>query len=64
MAHGMRSIASTYLNESEFNSDIIEAALAHVDKNEVRRAYNRSTYLAQRIELMNFWGLKIMSEKK
>lgn len=64
VAHGLRSIASTYLNESEFNSDIIEAALAHVDKNEVRRAYNRSTYLTQRVELMNFWGLKIKSEKK
>ena len=63
VAHGLRSIASTYLNESEFNSDIIEAALAHVDKDEVRRAYNRTTYLAQRVELMNFWGLKIKSEK-
>ena len=63
VAHGLRSIASTYLNESEFNSDIIEAALAHVDKDEVRRAYNRTTYLVQRIELMNFWGSKIMSAK-
>ncbi|MGC1070971.1 integrase domain-containing protein [Pantoea agglomerans] len=64
VAHGLRSIASTYLNESEFNSDIIEAALAHLDKNEVRRAHNRSTYLTQRVELMNFWGLKIKCEKK
>jgi len=64
VAHGLRSIASTYLNESEFNSDIIEAALAHVDKDEVRRAYNRTTYLAQRIELMDFWGLKINRERK
>ncbi|MEP8552834.1 integrase domain-containing protein [Enterobacter mori] len=63
VAHGLRSIASTYLNESEFNSDIIEAALAHVDKDEVRRAYNRTTYLGQRVELMNFWGLKVKSEK-
>lgn len=63
VAHGLRSIASAYLNELEFNSDIIEAALAHVDKDEVRRAYNRTTYLAQRVELMNFWGLKIKSEK-
>ncbi len=64
VAHGLRSIASTYLNESEFNSDIIEAALAHIDKDEVRRAYNRTTYLAQRVELVNFWGLKIKSEKQ
>jgi len=37
VAHGPRSIASTALNESGFNSDVIESALAHCDKNEVRR---------------------------
>ncbi|EAP8655939.1 DUF4102 domain-containing protein, partial [Salmonella enterica] len=52
VAHGLRSIASTALNEAGFNPDVIEAALAHSDKNEVRRAYNRSTYLLKRIELM------------
>lgn len=45
VAHGLRSIASTAMNEAGFNADVIEAALAHSDKNEVRRAYNRSTYL-------------------
>lgn len=59
VAHGLRSIASTALNEASFNSDVIEAALAHSDKSEVRRAYNRSTYLQQRHELMNWWGLKV-----
>ncbi|MGP2415035.1 integrase domain-containing protein [Pantoea ananatis] len=56
VAHGLRSIASTALNEASFNPDVIEAALAHIDKNEVRRAYNRSTYLEQRKELMAWWG--------
>jgi len=56
VAHGLRSIASTALNEQGFSADVIEAALAHSDKNEVRRAYNRSTYLNKRIELMNWWG--------
>ncbi|EFC1216466.1 tyrosine-type recombinase/integrase [Escherichia coli] len=56
VAHGLRSIASTAMNEAGFNSDVVEAALAHIDKNEVRRAYNRSTYIAQRIELMSWWG--------
>ena len=56
VAHGLRSIASTALNEAEFNSDIIESALAHYDKNEVRRAYNRSTYLNQRRIIMEWWG--------
>ncbi|MGA7511178.1 MAG: integrase domain-containing protein [Erwinia billingiae] len=56
VAHGLRSIASTAMNEAGLNSDVIEAALAHSEKNEVRKAYNRSTYLNQRIELMKWWG--------
>jgi len=57
VAHGLRSITSTALNVYGFNPDIIEAALAHSDRNEVRKAYNRSTYLERRIELMNWWGV-------
>jgi len=56
VAHGLRSIASTAMNEAGLNADVIEAALAHSDKNEVRKAYNRSTYLKQRKELMDWWG--------
>ncbi|HBS9782259.1 TPA: tyrosine-type recombinase/integrase [Klebsiella pneumoniae] len=59
VAHGLRSIASTALNEQGFNADVIEAALAHSDKNEVRRAYNRSTYLEYRKILMDWWGQKV-----
>jgi len=59
VAHGLRSIASTAMNEAGFNADVIEAALAHSDKNEVRKAYNRSTYLHQRVELMSWWGNEI-----
>lgn len=56
VAHGLRSIASTALNEASFNPDVIESALAHTDKNEVRRAYNRSIYLEQRKDMMSWWG--------
>ncbi|MFE8102020.1 integrase [Brenneria goodwinii] len=56
VSHGMRSIASTALNEQGFPPDVIEAALAHVDKNEVRRAYNRSDYLEQRRPMMQWWA--------
>ncbi|MBV0402358.1 integrase domain-containing protein [Klebsiella grimontii] len=59
VAHGLRSIASTTLNEAGFNADVIEAALAHSDRNEVRKAYNRSTYLLQRVDLMDWWGDKV-----
>lgn len=56
VSQGLRSIASTALNEEGFPPDVIEAALAHVDKNEVRRAYNRSDYLEQRRPMMQWWA--------
>ncbi|HCS2091317.1 TPA: integrase, partial [Shigella sonnei] len=37
------------------------AALAHVDKNEVRRAYNRSDYLEQRRPMMQWWANFVMA---
>lgn len=56
VSHGLRAIFSTAANEEGFEPDVIEAALAHVDTNEVRRAYNRSNYLEKRIVLMRWWG--------
>lgn len=56
VAHGLRSIASTTLNEQGFDFDVIEAALAHVDSNEVRRAYNRTDYLERRRVMMTWWS--------
>jgi integrase len=55
-AHGFRSAASTILNERGFDPDVIEAALAHQDENDVRRAYNRATYLTERVKLMQAWA--------
>lgn len=63
VAHGLRSIASTVMNEALFNADVIEAALAHADRNEIRRAYNRSNYLDPRKALMNWWGQYIVDIK-
>ena len=56
VAHGLRSLASTILNEEGFNPDVIEAALAHTGKNEVRNAYNRATYLERRKPMMQWWS--------
>ena len=56
VAHGFRALASTTLNEQGFDPDIIEAALAHVDGNEVRRAYNRADYLKRREVMMAWWS--------
>tara|TARA_R110001592_G_C13182613_1_gene751104 strand:+ start:214 stop:1470 length:1257 start_codon:yes stop_codon:yes gene_type:complete len=56
VAHGMRSIASTAMNEEGFDPDVIEACLAHVDKNEVRAAYNRADYIERRKKVMCWWS--------
>lgn len=56
VAHGMRSIASTALNEQGFDPDVIESCLAHVDKNESRAAYNRTDYFERRKTVMCWWS--------
>ncbi len=55
-AHGFRATASTILNDRGFDADVIEAALAHQDKNTIRRTYNRATYWEKRTELMQDWA--------
>lgn len=64
VSHGLRALASTTLNEQSFDPDVIEAALAHIDKNEVRRAYNRAEYLEQRRKLMHWWSEHIIEAAK
>ena len=57
VGHGFRALFSTMTNEhSEFHADAIERQLAHVEKNQVRAAYNRAEYLAERRRLMQWWG--------
>lgn len=54
--HGFRTIASTYLHEKNFSTQVIEAQMAHKDKNEVRATYNKAEYKAERIEMMQAWA--------
>ncbi len=61
VAHGMRSIASTALNEHGYPSDLIESALAHADQNNVRAAYNRAEYIEKRRPIMEWWSELIQS---
>jgi len=56
VAHGLRSLASTTLNEQAFDSDVVESCLAHIDSNSVRRAYNRTDYLERRRKVMCWWS--------
>lgn len=55
-SHGFRAAASSILNEKGHSPDVIEAALGHLDSNEVRRAYNRATYWPERVVLMQVWA--------
>jgi integrase len=56
VSHGMRSMASTILNEHGWDPELIEVALAHVDKDEVRSAYNRAEYIERRRPMMAWWS--------
>ncbi|WP_044418526.1 tyrosine-type recombinase/integrase [Halarcobacter anaerophilus] len=62
-SHGFRSTFSTNAHEKiyihNFNSDIIETALAHEQENRIKAAYNRDSrtkYLNERRELMQWWA--------
>jgi integrase len=56
-AHGFRAAASSILNESGlWNPDAIEAQLAHVEGNAVRRAYARAEFWDERVRMMQWWA--------
>jgi integrase len=56
-AHGFRATASTLLNESgKWNADAIERQLAHVEGNNVRRAYARGEHWEERVRMMSWWA--------
>lgn len=56
-SHGFRATASSLLNESgKFSPDIIERALAHQEKDAVRRAYSRAEYWQERVVMAQWWA--------
>ena len=59
-AHGLRSLASTTLNENTFDYALIEAALSHSIGSEVAQAYNRATYTERRRVMMTWWSTHIV----
>ena len=63
VSHGMRSLASTILNEHGFAPDIVESALAHTDKNTVRAAYNRAEYVDRRRDMMDWWSKRVSQSR-
>lgn len=56
-AHGLRSTASTLLNESgKWSPDAIERSLAHGDANSIRGIYNRGRYWDERVAMHQWWS--------
>lgn len=56
-SHGFRASASSLLNESGlWNREIIEAELAHVGSDQVRRAYHRAAYWDERVRMADWWA--------
>lgn len=55
--HGFRAMARTVLDEVlGFRPDFIEHQLAHAVRDPLGRAYNRTTHLKERREMMQVWG--------
>ena len=60
-SHGFRASASSLLNESgNWNPDAIEAELAHVGADQIRNAYNRTTYWDERVKMADWWAREII----
>ncbi|MBN2791936.1 MAG: integrase arm-type DNA-binding domain-containing protein [Desulfuromonadales bacterium] len=57
VSHGWRAIFRTLADEVlQERIDIVEAQLAHQVKDALGRAYNRTSFLKERRDLMNRWG--------
>lgn len=57
VAHGFRAMARTMLAERlDVDEAVIEAQLAHGVRDELGRAYNRTTFVEQRRSMMQTWA--------
>jgi integrase len=54
--HGVRTTASTWLNDQGFRSDAIERQLAHAERNRIRAIYNNASYTSERVAMMQAWA--------
>ena len=63
-AHGFRTLFSTCANEGGCNSEVIEKQLAHEERDEVRGAYNRAQWIADRTKLMQWWADRLDKMRK
>lgn len=63
--HGFRATARTLLVETlKYRQDIVEQQISHAVKDPNGRAYNRTTFLAERIEMMETWSQYLQALQK
>lgn len=61
-AHGLRSLARTYLRERyHVPRDVAELLLSHIDKTKTERAYDRSELLDERREALEKFGNDVLA---
>lgn len=54
--HGLRATASTLLYENGWTSEVVERQLAHIERNQVRAAYDHAQYLEKRRVMMQWYA--------
>jgi integrase len=57
--HGLRSTASTMMNEQGIAPDVVEAILAHKEKNTTRGSYNHATYTQAVTDALQWYADRI-----
>ena len=68
VAHGFRSIFSTWANEQRgehgrlYDKEVIENCLAHGDPDKIRDIYNDAEYEVERLRIMEGWGQFVKSQ--
>jgi integrase len=62
--HSVRTTFSTWAHENGYETHIIEAALAHKERNTVKASYNKAQYLPQRSLLAAAWAKNILSKSR
>lgn len=61
-AHGLRTLATTYLRDKyKISKEIRDLLLSHHDSNRTDRAYDRAEFLDERLEALEIWGRDVMA---
>ena len=63
--HGFRTSFKTWAQEqTDFENEVSEMALAHMIRNKAEAAYARSNYLEKRRKMMEDWSTYLSNQKR